>query len=171
MQELCHAEPFKILTNSCWFGVDSNCFNRATLPLQLMHATVTYQDTMPLSGLNDKGHTTLFDAPPDLGTGSAASPMDTVLESLGGCSMMDIISILRKKRKELITLEASLEAERAEEHPKVFTSIHIKYSLKSPDCTLEELEKTVSLSLEKYCSVAAMIRASGCAISWASELV
>ncbi|NTV98537.1 MAG: OsmC family peroxiredoxin [Chlorobiaceae bacterium] len=137
-----------------------------------MQAKVTFKGKLPLVGVNDKGHKTRFDATMDFsGPAKYASPMDTVLEALGGCSMMDIIVILKKKRKELILLEADLDAERSEEHPKVFTAIHVKYRLKSPDCTLAEFEKTVTLSMEKYCSVAAMLRGSGCRITWSTELV
>jgi putative redox protein len=138
-----------------------------------MHTTVTFHEKLPLYGMNDHGLKTLFDASSELlgPGGSAASPMDTVLEALGACSMMDIISILKKMRNELITLEADLEAQRAEEHPKVFTAIQIKYTLKSPDCKHDDFEKAVRLSMEKYCSVAAMMRASGCVITWSAELV
>ena len=137
-----------------------------------MHTTVTFHKKLPLLGRNDQGLITLFDASSELlgPGGSAASPMDVVLESLAACSMMDIISILKKMRKELVTLEVDLEAQRAEEHPKVFTAIQINYRLTSPDCKPAELEKAVRLSMETYCSVAAMIRASGCVITWTAEL-
>ncbi|MEI6639463.1 MAG: OsmC family protein [Chlorobium sp.] len=137
-----------------------------------MHATVIFDRKMPISGINDKGHATMFDASVAFsGTDSAASPMETVLESLGACSMMDIISILRKMKKEPVILNVALDAKRSEEHPKVFTSIHLNYRLESPDCTQAELEKATRLSMETYCSVAAMLRKSGCAITWATELV
>ena len=68
-----------------------------------MHTTVTFYEKLPLYGTNDQGLKTLFDASSELlGSGdSAASPMDIVLESLGACSMMDIISILKKMRKDI----------------------------------------------------------------------
>ena len=138
-----------------------------------MHTTVTFHEKLPLYGTNDHGLKTFFDASSELlgPGGQAASPMDTVLEALGACSMMDIISILKKMRKALITLEVDLEAQRAKEHPKVFTAIQIKYSLKSPDCTLDSFKKAVRLSMETYCSVAAMLRGSGCVITWSTELM
>jgi putative redox protein len=137
-----------------------------------MHTTVTFQEKLPLYGMNDIGLKTIFDATSDLlgPGGSAASPMEIVLESLAACSMMDIVSILKKMKKELITLDADLKAQRAEKHPKVFTAIEIKYRLASPDCSQADLEKAVRLSIETYCSVAAMIRASGCVITWSTEL-
>jgi len=137
-----------------------------------MHATVTFNGKLPLVGLNDRGHETRFDATMEFsGPATYASPMDTVLEALGACSMMDIISILKKMRRELTLLEAHLEAVKAEEHPKVFTAITVRYLLKSPDCTAADLEKAARLSMEKYCSVGAMLRASGCSITWSTELV
>lgn len=136
-----------------------------------MQAKVTFNGKMPLVGVNDKGHETCFDAAMDFsGPAKYASPMDTVLEALGSCSMMDIISILRKMRKEVTLLEAHLDAERSDAHPKVFTSVQVNYRLKSPDCTLAEFEKAAGLSMEKYCSVAAMLKASGCRITWSAEL-
>ncbi len=137
-----------------------------------MQAKVTFKGKLPLVGVNDSGHKTRFDATFDFsGPATYASPMDTVLEALAACSMMDIIVILKKMKKELTLIEADLDAERSEEHPKVFTAIHVKYRIKSPDCTLAEFEKTIRLSMDKYCSVAAMLRASGCAINWSAELV
>jgi len=137
-----------------------------------MHVAVSFNGKLPLVGLNDKGQKTFFDATMDFTAPARyASPMDTVLEGLGACSMMDSIAILKKMRKELTSFEADIVAERAEEHPKVFTAIHIRYRLTSPDCTLVELQKATGLSMEKYCSVAAMLRASGCAVTWSSEII
>jgi putative redox protein len=136
-----------------------------------MRTSVRFEKELPLVGLNDKGQKTLFDASMDFsGPAKHASPMEIVLQSLAACSMMDIITILKKMRKELITLESELDAERAEEHPRVFTSINIRYRLESPDCTSDDFEKAARLSIDKYCSVAAMLRASGCAITWDFEL-
>ena len=136
-----------------------------------MHTVVTFDKKMPLVGLNDKGQKTLFDATFDVSEPAQyASPMEVVLESLAACSMMDIISILKKMRKEPNTIEAEVNAARAEEHPKVFTSIHLGYRLNSPDCSLEDFEKATRLSIEKYCSVGAMLKASGCSITWSCEL-
>jgi putative redox protein len=136
-----------------------------------MHTTVTFKGTLPLVGVNEQGHKTRFDATMDFsGPAKHATPMETILESLGACSMIDIIAILKKMRKEVTKLDVDLEAERADEHPKVFTSIHVKYRIKSPDCTLADLQKATALSMDKYCSVAAMIRGSGCKITWSSEL-
>ncbi|NTW53197.1 MAG: OsmC family protein [Chlorobaculum sp.] len=137
-----------------------------------MHTTVSFDRNLPLVGVNEKGQHTFFDATLDPSTPAMyASPMEIMLQSLAGCSMMDIISILAKMRKKVITLDATLDAERAETHPKVFTSIHVRYKLSSPDCTTAELEKAAGLSMDKYCSVAAMLKASGCKVTWEAEVV
>ncbi|MEE9905634.1 MAG: OsmC family protein [Chlorobium sp.] len=137
-----------------------------------MQVNVSYKESMPLRGTNGAGHITLFDTSPQYhGTGSAPSPMEVMLESLAACSMMDIIGILNKKRREVGELAAHIDAERAEEHPKVFTAVRIMYRLKSSDCTMTDFERSIELSMEKYCSVSAMLRASGCRLEWSAELV
>jgi len=137
-----------------------------------MRATVSFDRNLPLVGLNEKGQHTFFDATLDPSNPAMyASPMDIMLQSLAACSMMDIISILGKMKKEVITLDAHLDAERAEEHPKVFTAIRVSYKLRSSDCSKAELDKAVGLSMEKYCSISAMMRASGCKVIWDAEIV
>jgi putative redox protein len=136
-----------------------------------MRATVTFDKRLPLVGLNEKKQKTIFDASLDFaGEAKHASPMEVVLESLAACSMMDIIVILDKMKKALASLDVALEASRADDHPKVFTSIHLKYRLTGSGCGLEEFRRAVALSIEKYCSVAAMLRASGCGITWEAEV-
>lgn len=136
-----------------------------------MQATVSFDRNLPLVGLNEKGQQTLFDAALDPAIPARyASPMDIMLQTVAACSMMDIISILGKMRKAVVALDAHLDARRAEEHPRVFTSIHISYHLRSPDCSKAELDKAAALSMEKYCSAAAMLKASGCAVTWETEV-
>jgi putative redox protein len=107
------------------------------------------------------GHFTMMDAKEEKGGNSAAgTPMELVLEALGGCTGLDVISILKKKRVSFSHLDINLDAERSDEHPKVFTSINIEFILYSNDGdkALTSLERAVELSHEKYCSVAAMLK-------------
>ncbi len=136
-----------------------------------MFVSVTFSGRLPLVATNAKLQKTRFDATfdPDF-PARYASPMEVMLESLAACSMMDIIAILRKKRKTIKALHAEVEAERAETHPKVFTSIRLVYRLQSPDCSQADFEKSVGLSIGTYCSVAGMLRNSGCSIAWTAEL-
>jgi putative redox protein len=136
-----------------------------------MHVSVTYDGKLPLVGSNEKKQKTRFDATLDPASPAKyASPMEVMLESVAACSLMDVIMILGKKKKEIGAIRAEIEAERAEEHPRVFTSVRIDYRLKSPDCSARDFRKAVELSIDKYCSVAAIIRNSGCELSWTAEV-
>ncbi|MBS1536482.1 MAG: OsmC family protein [Bacteroidetes bacterium] len=131
-----------------------------------MNVNLILEEGMRVRGTNARGMTTLFDTNGDAHIATSASPMEIMLESLGGCSTMDVISILRKQRRTITDFRVDIEAERAEEHPKVFISAHLKYTLTSPDATLNELTRAVELSQEKYCSASAMFIRSGCEITY-----
>lgn len=91
------------------------------------------------------------------GTGQGAGPMQMVVMALGGCSSIDIVSILRKGRQDLRDLTVDLTYERAEgQIPSLFTKIHAHYRLDG-DLDPEKVRRAVELSLEKYCSVAKII--------------
>lgn len=131
-------------------------------------ATLNLDDgAMRLVGVNENGKKTAFDVMPENGgAASAASPMEVFLQSAAACSGMDILSIIRKRRKTVTDLRIEIEGERAEEHPHVYTSIAVKYILVSPDTTESELTRACELSQDQYCSAFAMIKRSGCAVSW-----
>ncbi len=90
----------------------------------------------------------------------AADQTTTVLMALAGCSGMDVVGILRKVRAPLEGLTITATANRAAEHPKVFTRIHLRYTAWGVGLISEQVHKAVVLSLEKYCSVSAMLRAT-----------
>ncbi|MEJ5229344.1 MAG: OsmC family protein [Pseudothermotoga sp.] len=112
----------------------------------------------------DSGRQVLMDAKKESGgLGSAPTPMELVLAALTGCTSMDIVSILGKMKVlddvEIFNLEAN--AEKSEEHPRVYTKIHLKYIFKfKGNPPKEQVEKAVQLSQEKYCSVAGMLKKS-----------
>jgi putative redox protein len=116
------------------------------------------------------GHTVQLDsAPKDVPT-KGPSPMETVALSLAGCSGMDVVSILEKRRKKLEKFEIRTKAERADDHPKVFTKIDIVYRFKAEGLKLQEAEKAVKLSMDKYCSVSKML-GSTAEVNWKCELI
>lgn len=97
----------------------------------------------------------LDDGSPGLGP----KPMEMVLAALAGCTGMDVVSILKKMRVQLNSFNMSVEGERADEHPKVFTSVTLAYHFDCPEGTdTGKILKAVNLSQEKYCSVGAMIK-------------
>lgn len=83
-----------------------------------------------------------------------------LLLALGGCTASDVISILRKKRVPLDGIDIRLTAEQTDEHPQVFTSIHIDFVLRGEHITPQDAERAIELSETKYCAVSAMLRNS-----------
>jgi len=85
------------------------------------------------------------------------SPMEAVLGAAGGCSAMDVISILRKKRQRVTGYEIEVTAERREEHPRAYTRIDILHRVRGHDVSEQAVEEAIRLSDTKYCSVHAML--------------
>ena len=137
-----------------------------------MDVRVRLDQALRLIGTNEKGHETFFDTSVrGGGLDSAPSPMETVLEAAGACMTMDIVPILRKQRKTVEGFSVALHAVRAEFEPKVFTLVEMSMRLESPDATIRDLARAIHLSLTKYCSVSAMLRKSGCEITWRATLI
>jgi putative redox protein len=136
-----------------------------------MKAKLTWDSALRFVGVNEKKHETYFDTSlKGGGLDSAASPMEVLLEAAAACTAMDIIAILQKKRRTVTTFSIDLSAERAEQHPKVFTKIAMDIHLVSPDATDRELTRAIELSQANYCSVSIMLARSGCEISWRAVL-
>jgi putative redox protein len=116
---------------------------------------------LSMIGRTDSNHWVAMDGPAAFGGSDAGTrPKELVLLALGGCTGSDVISILKKKRAEVDNLEIRLTAEQAEEHPRVFTKIHVEYVVTGHDVRPEEVARAIDLSETKYCSVSAMLRAS-----------
>src|SRR5574341_1042053 len=113
---------------------------------------------MQIEGTTESGQTVKLDSTKDKAAAIGPSPVEMVLEALGGCTAMDIVSILQKMRRTITSLTLEIEGERREEYPRIFTHVHIFYRLISPDATEQELERAIRLSEEKYCSVSGMLR-------------
>jgi putative redox protein len=108
---------------------------------------------------NLEGHSLVMDAAEEHG-GSNKGPMpkQLVLAALCGCTGMDVASLLGKMKIQVDDFEITARAEVAEEHPKVFTSIHLTYRFSGSDLPSDKLKKAVDLSQNRYCSVSAMLR-------------
>ncbi len=137
-----------------------------------MKVSLDLVGNMKLKGTSSDDHTTFFDSHKESGgDDSAATPMEIMLESMAACSSMDVISIIRKKRKTIEKFEVKIDGERRDTHPKTFTRVHLIYRLTSPDAELKDLERAVELSQTIYCGAAAMFRAAGCEISYDLEVI
>lgn len=84
----------------------------------------------------------------------AFSPTELLLSSITACAAVDIVSMIKKKRKIFIDLKAETSGDRKKEHPRGFTHINIKFIITSPNITEKELDKIIDLAVNKYCSVA-----------------
>jgi putative redox protein len=136
-----------------------------------MDITLNFHGRHHFTGTDAKGMMTQFDSPIDGAAPLAASPMSIMLQSLAACTSIDIVDILVKKRKTISSFSVRVHAERSEEHPKVFTKAAMHFSLTSPDAAVSDLERCIELSQEKYCSVAAMFKRSGCEISTVAQVI
>jgi putative redox protein len=95
------------------------------------------------------------------GVNAGFRPMELLLVGFGGCSGMDVISILRKKRQQVTGLEINVKGERADSYPKIYKEVHIEYVVKGRGVEKEAVERAISLTLEKYCSVGATLARAG----------
>lgn len=114
-----------------------------------------------LVGKTDSNIWITMDGPEQFGgSNSGVRPKELVLLALAGCTGSDVVSILQKKKANLEDFEINITAETQEEHPQVFTKIHIEYVFYGKDLKKEDVERAIELSSTKYCSVQAMLRPS-----------
>src|SRR5512144_811693 len=124
-------------------------------------AKITWVDGALFVAEGGSGHTLTMDGAPDVGGRNLASrPMEVVLIGMGGCTAIDVVAMLKKQRQDIEGVEVSLVAERADDHPKVFTSVKLVYTVRGRKLNKALIERAVSLSDEKYCSATAMVRKS-----------
>lgn len=105
------------------------------------------------------GHKVYVDADASVGgTNKAPRPKPLMLVALAGCTAMDVVSLLNKMRVDFSYFNVKIDAELSEEHPKVYTKVHIIYQIKGENIDKAKVEKAVNLSQEKYCGVSAMFK-------------
>jgi putative redox protein len=121
-----------------------------------MKAQVKWLGDELFLGTSESGHTLVLDAN---GGNLAPSPMENVLISLGGCSSVDVVSILHKTRQDIQGCVVELSGKRVDSTPKLFESIHLHFVIRGTDIKEKHVERAVSLSADKYCSVALMLNA------------
>jgi putative redox protein len=119
-----------------------------------MIASVEWKQGMIYEGRTASGHTITFDATAEHAAGP--SPMEAVLAALCGCTSVDVVSILQKKREPITGLTVSATAEQAPAPPRIFTNIHLVYRI-AGKVSQKAAEDAVTLSKTKYCSVSLML--------------
>jgi len=123
-----------------------------------MNISVKWIDGMLMVGKSDSGHAIVMDGPPEIGGENlGVRPMEMLLIGMAGCTMIDVVSTLKKMREDIIDCQTQVSADRAEEYPKVFTNIHVHFVLRGNQLNLSNVDKAIKLSAEKYCSASIMI--------------
>ena len=123
-----------------------------------MQATIRLKEDDSLEGLTESGHQVVMDRSPDVGGQNLGSrPMDMLLLGLGGCTMIDVVLILRKARQAFTDIRVEINAERASEVPQVFTRIHLHFVVAGKQLDPRRVDRAISLSAQKYCSATKML--------------
>ena len=122
--------------------------------------TTTWKNKMLLESDNPLGKNLLMESGPDSGgSNQGLSPKALMLSSLGGCTGLDVLSLLKKIRVEIEDFKVTVNGELTEEHPKYYDKVSIDYYFTGTDLNEEKIKKVVSLSEERYCGVIKMFRA------------
>ena len=131
--------------------------------------TTVYTEEFEYEAFNPQGNTIRIDMY-DAEDKKAQSPMELLLSAAASCAAVDVIGMLKKKRKTINDLRVVAEGTRRDQHPKHYTDINLHFVLDSPDTKELDLSKVVALAVDKYCSVAATIR--GVAnLTYSSEII
>ncbi len=130
------------------------------------NVTVRMKGDYEYQAVNPQGNTVNIDMydPVDK---KAQSPMDLLLSALGACASVDAVLMMKKKRKKVIDFFVDADGIRNDGIPSFYTTIHLHFTLISPDATPEEFAKVVALSVDKYCSVASSLKSM---ITFSSEV-
>ena len=124
-----------------------------------MDAKVVWKQKMSFDGSSDSGFTVPLGTSPAVGgDNDGFRPLELIAIGLAGCTAMDVVSILKKKRQQITAFEVLVHANRAADHPRVFTHIVIEYIISGNDLSEDAVKRAVQLSEEKYCPAQAMFK-------------
>ena len=125
----------------------------------MLEATVVWKGNLKFEAITGSGYTINMDAKKENGgEGSAPTPFELIPVSVGACTGLDIVSILKKSRQELTRLEIKVNIQQAPEHPKRATAIEIEYYLYGKNLDENKVKHALELSHEKYCPVGATLK-------------
>ncbi|MFO8174590.1 MAG: OsmC family protein [Longimicrobiales bacterium] len=123
-----------------------------------MNAKVIWHEGLSFTGSADSGFELSLGADPGVGgKDDGFRPMELMALSLAGCTAMDVISIMNKKRQDVRAFQVRVRAQRAEEHPKVFTEAVIEYEFTGHDIQEAAVRRSIQLSAEQYCPAQSML--------------
>ena len=136
-----------------------------------MKARIKWVENAAFTGEVGSGHAIVIDGPADIGGRNLGPrPMELMLLSVGSCSAVDVVHILRKARQPVSDVQVEVQGARADTDPKVFTEIHLHFVIAGKGLAANQVERAVKLSAEKYCSASIMLGRAGVRITHDFEM-
>lgn len=136
-----------------------------------MKAKVRWAGEVKFELESETGHTITVDGPPDMGgKNQGPRPMELMLMSVGACSSIDVIHILKKARQDVTDCVCELKAERVDDVPAVFKNIHLHFIVTGNGLKENQVKRAVELSAEKYCSASIMLTRGGVNVTHGYEI-
>lgn len=136
-----------------------------------MEARIKWVENAAFVGETGSGHAIIIDGPQDIGGRNlGVRPMELMLLSVGACSSVDVVHILKKARQQVTDCVAELKGTRADTDPKIFTAIHLHFIVTGKNLGENHVKRAVELSAEKYCSASIMLAAGGCKVTHDYEI-
>ena len=123
-----------------------------------MKARIKWVEKATFLGESGSGHSVVMDGPPESGGRDIGiRPMEMLLIGMGGCTAFDVVMILQRARQAVTDCVVEVSAERSDEVPRVFTSIHVHFVVSGNDLSDKQVARAVQLSAENYCSASIML--------------
>lgn len=135
-----------------------------------IYAKVNHIDDLHFTGENKTGVKIDMDSRPAGELSAGPSPMELVLQAAGGCTSMDVVFILKKRKIIPKRFEVELVGVKREEHPRVYESVNMTFRAKGEGVTIAEMDRAVALSLKSYCAVFGMLKSTA-EVNWKCELI
>lgn len=136
-----------------------------------MQARIKWVENAAFIGETGSSHAVVIDGPAEIGGRNlGVRPMELMLMSVGACSAVDVIHILKKARQPVKDCFVEVEGTRADTEPKVFTDIHLKFVVRGEGLNENQVRRAVELSADKYCSASIMLKRGGVNVTHAYEI-
>ena len=133
----------------------------------MMTAKIKWLESQKIVGESGTGHSVVMDTND---SNKGVSPMEMLLLGVGGCTSIDVLSILKKSKQDIIDFEIRVEAEREEKHPRVFKEIKIHYIIKGRKISESHVKRAIELSTEKYCGASITLGRSGTKMKYTHQI-